>query len=1184
MRSYFCICLYLILILFTACQPSSKQGFRQVPISHSNLDFVNTITESDTFNILESEFVYNGSGVAIGDLNGDGLDDLFFSGNQVNNQLFLNKGDLQFENISQQAGIEKPDSLYWSSGVNLVDLNLDGKLDIYVCNTLQRDGKYRNNWLYVNQGNDANGIPTFKEMAAAYGIADTSHSSHAQFFDYDNDGDLDLFVGVNWIVEKYPNDFQERKLDGSEPNRDNLFQNNWDETLGHPVFKDVSLEAGIVQDGYSHSTLIYDFNEDGWLDIYVANDYQSDDLIFINNQDGTFTDEAEKIFKHFSLSAMGSDITDINNDGKIDFYVSEMQPYYNKRKKLFQGQSNYQREKLTQQYGYLYQYTRNTLQLNQGINPKTGLPVFSDIGLLAQVQETDWSWSTIFADYDNDGFEDLYVANGFPKDVTDRDFSDFRSYASNLVDQKELLAAIPEVKVPNFLFRNKGNFDFENVAQDWNLAIPSFSNGAAYGDLDNDGDLDLVVCNIDDPVFLFENNVADAANHYLRIKLTGPEKNPQAIGAAVSIFTNGQHKKKYLLSNRGYLSKSESTLHFGLGTAIAADSIHITWPGGRLQKLGQTEADQVLEVAYNEANVAPLASAKKNAPLFQEVAQNHNLDFLHQEIDYVDFNVQRTLPHKFSQFGPALAVGDANNDGLEDIFVNGSYRKNQHWLLQQADGQFIQKEVTYKTDMRTGIDEDAGALLFDADGDGFNDLFLAKGGGQYRPQDTLYLDMFLLNDGEGNFEYKKDALPKRYTNSSCVKGADFDRDGDIDLFVGSRVLPLNYPKGDYSYILRNDSEKGAPKFTDVTAEIIPELGDQSMISDALWTDFNNDFWPDLILMAEWSAIRFFENQQGKLVEVTQQTGIADKQGWWTSIAGGDFDNDGDMDYVAGNFGENTFFQCNADEPLRIYGKDLDRNGSIDPLISCYWNDSLGVKHEYFYHPLQDVIKQFVGIRKKINSFSEYGEATVSDILTPEDQEGALILSSNWMKSSWLENKGNGQFEMHTLPTLAQLAPIYGILPMDINDDNYLDILLVGNDYGMEVQQGRADAFIGLALLNDGQGGFKALTMEESHFYVPGDAKSLTLINVNNKPLILSGQNQDYLKVYQSNRLGDAQILPVSTEIAKTMISFKDDSQRLMEFYWGNTFQSQAGRFVIKTEQMKDLQFFNTEGQDIEIIN
>lgn len=1180
-KTYHLIYFILLFILGVGCQQETT-FFQPIPATQSGLHFTNEIVENDTLNILESEFIYNGAGVAIGDLNADGLDDLFLAGNQVDNKLFLNKGNLKFEDITELAGAGKTDAKFWSSGVNLIDLNLDGKLDIYVCNTLQKNPTKRKNLLYINQGNNAQGIPQFKEMGTAYGIADTSHSSHAQFFDYDNDGDVDLFIGVNWIEDRYPNEFIKIVRDGTGANRDLLFQNNWDETLGHPVFTDVSLAAGLLEDGYSHSTLISDINEDGWLDIYVANDYQSDDLIFINNQDGTFTNQAGKLFRHFSLSAMGSDVGDINNDGKMDYFTSEMQPYYNKRKKLFQGPSNYQREIRTKTFGYQHQYTRNTLQLNLGNNPETDLPIFSDISLYAQVQETDWSWATLFADFDNDGWQDLFIANGFPKDVTDRDFSDYRAYAGSLISKDQILAAIPEVKSPNFIFRNKGDLTFEDVKEEWGVDIKSFSNGAAYGDLDKDGDLDLVVNNIDDPVLLFENKGVNRSGnlHYLRIQLIGAAQNPSAFGAAVTLYRDGQIQKNVLLSGRGYLSKSENILHFGLGDKTMVDSIKIDWPGGVSQVLGQTTADQVLTIKYepNIDNQPKKITATRDA-LFKEVANTYQLNYKNREIDFIDFNFQRTLPHKFSQYGPAIAVGDVNQDGLEDIFLGSSRGQNQHWFFQQENGQFQIEEATYKTHQKK-IEEDAGTLLFDADNDGDLDLYIVRGSAQYRMRDTIYQDILLLNDGTGNFTQNRNALPELTANGSCVKAADFDRDGDLDLFIGSRVLPYSYPKADRSYILRNESANGVVKFVDATQEICPDLATPGLISDALWTDFNGDDWPDLILAGEWMPITVFENQEGKLVNQTATSGLMDYKGWWTSLTAADFDNDGDTDYLAGNFGENINFRCSADEPLRIYGKDLDNNGSIDPLISCFWKDSTGVKKEYFYHPMQDIIKQFVGIRKQYHSFGEFGEATVPEIFEGTDMSDAILLSANWMKTSFIENLGAGQFKVHALPVEAQLAPVYGMLPTDLDGDNYLDILLVGNDYGIEVQQGRADALVGLALKNENGMNFQALPIEQSQFFVPQDAKGLVRVNVlNQKSLILATQNRADLKVFEKKESEGGKLIPLNKEEVKCQFLFQDGEKRIQEFYWGSTFQSQSSRSVLLTKAVKEIQFFDKEGKE-----
>ena len=1169
------ILLIFYIFLITACQPSDTE-FNLLSPQKTGISFVNEITESDSLNILVSEFVYNGGGVATGDLNNDGLEDLFFAGNQVDNVLYLNRGKLKFKDISEAAGIQKKDALQWSSGVNILDINLDGKLDIYVCNTLRSSSQLRKNLLYINQGNNEDGIPTFKEQAQAYGVDDPSHSSHAQFFDYDNDGDLDLFVGVNWIEDKYPSQFKEVTNDGSDPNRDNLFQNNWDKSLGHPVFKDVSLETGIVYDGYSHSTLIHDFNEDGWQDIYVANDYQSNDLIFINNQNGTFSNRAGEIFKHFSLSAMGSDVGDINNDGEADFFTTEMQPYYNKRKKLFQGGSNYQHLQFTEKYDYEYQYTRNTLQLNNGINPVTGLPIFSEVGMYAKVQETDWSWTVLFADYDNDGYKDIYITNGFPKDVTDHDFSDFRLKSERYASNDFLLKRIPEIKSPNFLFRNQGDLQFENVAQEWGLEIPSFTNGAAYADFDNDGDLDLVTNNIDDPAFVFENK--SKPKNYLRVKLTGPTKNPDAFGAAAEVFYANKRQKNFLLSGRGYLSKSENVLHFGLGDIEKIDSLLITWPAGEHSLLRNVDINQLVEVNYQDAEKIKLTE-KPVKPLFSSVAPQYNLLFKSKEVDFIDFNYQRTIPHKFSQYGPSMAVADINGDDLEDVFLGGSGAYPETWMIQQQNGQFLTQEVNYKQHPEA-FEEDMGSLLFDADLDGDNDLYIVRGSSQYTPGSDLYQDVLYLNDGKGNFSYAEDALPTLTANGSCIKGADFDQDGDIDLFIGSRVLPFAYPTADRSYVLRNDSKPGLPKFTDITETISPDLLKPGLISDAIWTDFNGDHWPDLILAAEWMPIKVFENQNGQsLKEITENTGLEENLGWWNSLAAADFDQDGDMDYVAGNFGENLYYRCTSTHPVRVYGKDFDNNGMIDPLIACYWKDSLGQVKEYFYHPRQDMINQLVGIRKSYNTYGEYGEATVSDMFPADQMEGATILSANWMKSAFIENLGNGKFKMTALPLEAQLAPIYGILTYDVNGDGLLDVLLSGNDHGMEVIQGRADALNGLVLINKGQFQFDPVEIAKSHFSILGDGVGLAqLSTANNETLILATQNEDSLKAFKPLSSTNASIIKLTDNEVQAKFYLSNGQYYSKEFYWGSGFMAQSGRLIIKSEDIKKVEILNAKGE------
>jgi hypothetical protein len=1173
----------LLLFLFSCGKNElPTKLFTKIDADDSGLNFNNQLTENDSINILDNEFVYNGAGVALGDVNGDGFDDIFLAGNQVENKLFINKGKLKFKDVSQEAHIGKRDTLNWSSGVSLVDINLDGRLDIYVCNTFRKNAGQRANLLYINQGNTSDGIPTFKEMAKEYGVDDTTYSSHAQFFDFDNDGDLDLFIGVNRIEGINPSQFSPLEDDGTSLSRDKLYKNIWSDSLKHQIFIDISDQAGIRYHGYSHSTLIYDFNNDGWMDIYVANDFLSNDLIYINNQDGTFTNRAGEIFKHFSLSSMGSDIADVDNNGRMDLFTTEMQPYYNKRKKLFQGPSSYQKEIFTRKFEYEYQYARNMLQHNLGTKPASQLPIFGEMGMYANIQETDWSWAPLFADFDNDGWQDLFITNGFPKDVTDRDFGDFRITASRLVSKERLIAAIPEIKIPNFMFKNMHGDRFIDVTEAWGLNFGTFSNGAAYGDLDKDGDLDLVINNINDPVLLLENHADQLlpTDHYVRLQLKGAQKNPAAIGATATLFADGLEQQKSLLSGRGYLSQPEEILHFGLGSIRQIDSVLIVWPGGGRQKLTAIPIDTLYQISYQPTTMlAKVTLDSTDTSIFKEVSKKYRLDALVEDHDFIDFNFQSTIPHKFSQYGPSIAVGDVNNDDLDDMFVAGSRNFKEKWFLQQRDGSFKSTEVAYKHGEKLE-EEDAGTLLFDADNDGDLDLYIARGCAQYPAGHEFYRDVLMVNNGKGNFTESKDGLPVMLSNSSAVKAADFDQDGDLDLFVGSRVLPFSYPKSDLSYLLRNESTANKIKFVDVTAEMSAELTFPGMISDALWTDFNGDSWPDLILAAEWMPLRIFENKQGRLVDVTKSSGLQEHSGWWNSLAAADIDNDGDMDYVAGNLGENTYFKGSVKEPVRLYAKDLDQNGTMDPLISYYLRDSVGVKKEYLYHPWQDVTKQYVGIRKKFNSFGEFGESTLPEMFSDGLLDDAMKYQLNDSKSSWVENLGNGQFKMHPLPFEAQLAPIYGILPIDLDNDERIDLLMVGNDFGMEVQQGRSDALVGLALKNMGQGNFSAIPLENSHFFVPGDGKSLASLNDANKQLlVVATQNNDSIKVFEQPLKLRNQLIRLQSNEVRVEITFHDGTKRLCEFYWGSTFQSQSSRTISITASMKKLRFLDGFGKE-----
>lgn len=1166
---FFLFCFFSFLLI--SCK-RNQPLFTKIDADRSGIHFNNLIQENDSVNVLDFENVYNGGGVGVGDFNKDGLPDLYFSGNLVQNKLYLNKGDFVFEDVTDKAGVNGDGK--WCRGVSVVDINNDGLMDVYVSATLLKDPKLREHLLYVNQGNDKEGIPHFKNLAAEYGLADTTHGTMAAFFDYDNDGDLDVYMVNNEIVKNdYPNRFRPILKDGSHKNTDKLFRNDWDSTLKHPVYKDVSKEAGILVEGYGHAVTIADFNKDGWKDMYVSNDYLSNDLLWINNRNGTFSEQLNTYFKHTAANAMGNDVVDINNDGLSDVITLDMNPEDNYRKKMMMNANSYQTYQNSDYFGYQYQYVRNMLQLNQGPrvgqNDSVGDPIFSDVSFYAGIAETDWSWTPMVADFDNDGNRDIIITNGFPKDVTDHDFVAFRNTAYAVATKKQLLAQIPEVKIHNYAFRNNGDLHFTNVTQDWGLNLPSFSNGGVYADLDNDGDLDMVVNNINDEAGLYRNNAQEQvkdkkeSNHFLQIQLHGDSLNKGGLGTWLELYyDNG--KKQFLEHTpyRGYLSSVDVNIHFGLGKATLIDSLIVRWPNGKMQRLRNVKADQRLSVDYQDAleTYQFTRGSFVTGALFTDVTTAVNIRYIHPEKDFVDFNIQKLIPHKFSEYGPALAVGDVDGNGLDDMVTGGSFSYSGQLFLQQQDGKFVQKALFPGADINTKRWEEEGMLLFDADGDGDLDLYVASGGYENERNTLVYQDKLYVNDGKGNYTIDMKALPTNMTSKMCVKAVDYDHDGDLDIFVSGRVDPWNYPKPVSSFIYRNDSRPGLVRFTDVTSQVAKPLENIGLVCDALFTDFDNDGWSDLILAGEWMPVTFLKNNKGVFSNVTDRSGVQKQTGWWNTIAPGDFDNDGDIDYIIGNMGRNSFYRASEKYPVHITAADFDKNGSYDAFPSLFLPDKKGEMKEFPAQTRDDIVKQMISMRTRFQNYKTYAEATMDKLFPAEQFKQAQRVEANTFQSVYLRNDGNGTFTMSELPQQAQFSALNGISVADFDGDGNLDVAINGNDYGTEVSVGRYDALNGLVLKGDGKGNFKALSILQSGIFLPGNGKALVqLRGKDGTALIAASENRGPLRVFRQKQ--SVKLIPVTPADISATIFLKDGRKQKQELYYGASFLSQSGRFL-----------------------
>ncbi len=1110
--------------------------FVRLPASQSGVTFANQLTETDSINVLTFEYMYNGAGVGVGDFNRDGRPDLYFAGNQVSSRLYLNQTEsgqaIHFADITGPSGTS---TQAWCTGVSVADVNQDGWPDIYVCVAgPQAPSAQTANRLFINDGPTPDKVPTFTEQAADYGLADTGYSTQAVFFDYDRDGDLDCYLLTNALESTNRNALRPKRLDGEAPGTDRLYENiSWQEegrkgegrkgdeslmdTANHiPVFRNVSRKAGILTEGYGLGVCLSDLDDDGWPDIYCANDFLSNDLVWMSEKGKGFSNQAARLLKHQTHNGMGVDIADLNNDALPDIVVLDMLPPDNYRQKMMLPGSNYNRFQMEHELGYEPQFMRNTLQLHRGTQGT--LPTFSEIGQLAGIEKTDWSWAPLLADFDNDGWKDVYITNGYRRDVTNLDFikfsqqeSTFGSPGAQFRQAREALLKLPEVMIPNYAYRNRGKADvlsFENVSEGWGLSQAGFANGAAYVDLDNDGDLDLVTNNIDAEATVLENRLNQQASppNWLRLTIEPSSKLPVVIGTKVWLYAGNQTQMSELAPVRGFVSTVENALHFGLGPKGTYDSIVVRYPNGKKQILPQAAVNQVIEVAYQ-----PIGTWNKpvptQEPVFVELAlEQSTLNVVHTENPVVDFDRTPLLPHKYSQNGPQLAVGDINGDGLDDFFTGTDFGHFSQIYIQKSDGKFA-SVVLPESDAY----EDAGAVFFDADGDGDQDLYVVSGGSKEEGLSPVYQDRLYLNEG-GTFHSVP--LPPTRSSGSCVVAADFDGDGDLDIFRGGRVVPGQYPKPAASYLLRNEGlgKNGKPRFGDLTDQLAPGLRQAGLVTAALWTDIDNDARPDLLVVGEWMAPTLFRNTGGNF-KAQQLEGLENETGWWQSLTAADFDGDGDTDYVAGNLGLNSKYRASATEPVRVFAADYDNNGRLDPLLTFYLDGQQVPVAQ------RDVmVSQIPSIRKRFPTYHDYASYPFEEMFTEAERQAAFVREARQMASCYLENTGDFRFKVHPLPIEAQMAPVTGVLSEDFTGDGQPDLLLAGNFYGTETIGGRLDAGKGVLLVGQKADKVPFRVTKNSGLNLDGDVKSLaSLRRYDGSRWYLVGSNDGPLRVLKSRR-------------------------------------------------------------------
>lgn len=1092
------------LLLLSACnrsgtsdkdQVDEKPLFTLLDSTKTKIYFHNNINETFEHNVFNYPAFYNGSGVAVGDLNGDGRDEVYLSGNMTGNKLYFNQGDMQFVDITEIAGVAgRPGT--WKNGVNMADVNGDGKVDIYICYSGDYDTDLRRNQLFINQGLDAEGLPRFVDEAKKYGLDDPAYSTQSYFFDYDRDGDLDLLL-VNENIKVLTNlddvTIQELRKTADQMSGSKLYRNDGNR------FTNVTVKAGLNNSvlSYGLSAAISDVNNDGWPDMYVSNDYSIQDHLYINNKNGTFTDQLSANLDHISMYSMGNNISDVNNDGLPDIYTLDMIPEDNKRQKLLQGFDNYEFFYLNLRNGLYYQYMRNMLHINNGNGS------FSEIGQLSGISNTDWSWAPLFADFDNDGWKDLFVTNGYLHDFTNMDVvkyneNYFKSINGNVEPKHimQMLSKLPSSDVKNYIYKNNGDLTFTKKVSNWGFETPSNSSGAVYSDLDNDGDLDLIVNNLNKAAFVYQNN-GDTTAHYLKVKLKGNNKNTDGLGTKVTIYYGNKIQWLDQMPAKGYLSSVSSMLHFGLGKQKTIDSVRVVWLSGKQQVLKNVLTDLTLYV--NEKDALDIYSApKQKVPLFKEIVSP--VQYAQAKNTINDFKRQTLLVNALSFSGPCMAKADVNGDGLEDVFVGGDINVAGSLYLQQKGGKFLATAKQFELDKAS---QDADAIFFDANHDGFQDLYVASGGyNSYAINDPLFQDRLYLNDGKGKFTKIPSALPQMLSSKSCARVGDFNGDGNPDIFVGGRVIPSRYPEAPQSYLLIND---GKGNFKDQIDKIAPSLKTAGMVTDAAWIDLNSDKKQDLILVGEWMPIAAYINTGSKLENKTTKYFDKEYSGFWNKLKVEDMNGDGKPDLIVGNLGLNSQCKVSDAEPAEMIYKDFDDNGAVDPIMCFY---IMGKSYPYITR--DEMLDQISLMRPRFPDYKSYAEAEMKDIFTKEELEGAKTLKANYLKTAYFESGKDGRFKEKNLPIEAQFSPVFTITPLDYDGDGKKDLILCGNLNQSRLRFGKYDANDGILLKGNGKGSFTYIPQQLSGFKIKGDVRSV--VKVGNT--LLFGINQEKLRAYQ----------------------------------------------------------------------